>query len=519
VKRPFKKFPLYLILLAIYSPLSLLASNYREINPEHVIRPTIASILFTIGIYYFLAFFIKDNRQTPPNETGKPYRADHSTQQVGLLTIVVHLLVLNYGRAYILLTTQLSWSSSLGTKIHLILGPLTLLLAWGGKKIIDRLSAIDPASIYAVSLTLLLLPSFNIGRISLQDQKTFEPKKLEIPAIPPDHPLPDVYHIVLDAYSREDYLSELGYDNSEFLSFLRETGFYVADCSKSNYSRTALSLSSTLNLEYLWQIFPEKAPLERDDAAIYAALSNNLAHNAFHDLGYQFITTVNGYAWSEHTNYADVVVMPENKGLLTPYILPFERMFIENSALRVLLDFGSLNEFQDGYLLNGQPYEQVTNALEFLQEIPNISGPKYIYYHLIIPHFPYVYLPDGSIAPDLPGKQGYFRSIEFINNQLKPILSRIIQQSAPPPIIIIQGDHGYIDEKQMRFLILNALYLPGMQADLYPEISPVNLYRIIFNEYFGTHLTLLKDASIQADIGAPFRREPAQLPEYVNQCP
>ena len=45
--------------------------------------------------------------------------------------------------------------------------------------------------------------------------------------------------------------SLLGYDNSEFLNSLRQRGFYVADCSQSNYAYTEFSLTSSLNYDYL----------------------------------------------------------------------------------------------------------------------------------------------------------------------------------------------------------------------------------------------------------------------------
>jgi hypothetical protein len=36
--------------------------------------------------------------------------------------------------------------------------------------------------------------------------------------------------------------------------------------------------------------------------------------------------------------------------------------------------------------------------------------------------------------------------------------------------------------------------LPGKgRDDFYPSISPVNTFRVIFNNYFGTNLPLLKD--------------------------
>ena len=46
--------------------------------------------------------------------------------------------------------------------------------------------------------------------------------------------------------------------------------------------------------------------------------------------------------------------------------------------------------------------------------------------------------------------------------------------------------------------ILNAYYLPGIgQGDLYPTISPVNSFRVVFNQYFGGKFPLLPDLSFQ----------------------
>jgi len=48
--------------------------------------------------------------------------------------------------------------------------------------------------------------------------------------------LPDIYYIVLDAYSRKDKLQVIcGHDNSEFELYLRSKGFYICQKSNSNY--------------------------------------------------------------------------------------------------------------------------------------------------------------------------------------------------------------------------------------------------------------------------------------------
>jgi hypothetical protein len=51
---------------------------------------------------------------------------------------------------------------------------------------------------------------------------------------------------------------------------------------------------------------------------------------------------------------------------------------------------------------------------------------------------------------------------------------------------------------------LSAYLLPGVDAPLYPTLTPVNTFRIIFNEYFSQNLELLDDVSLYSDYTDPF---------------
>ena len=75
------------------------------------------------------------------------------------------------------------------------------------------------------------------------------------PPIPAGKDLPDVYYIILDTYARDDVLKqEYGFDNSTFLEALQQMGFYIGECSQSNYGQTTLSLASSLNMNYLTEL-------------------------------------------------------------------------------------------------------------------------------------------------------------------------------------------------------------------------------------------------------------------------
>jgi hypothetical protein len=54
-------------------------------------------------------------------------------------------------------------------------------------------------------------------------------------------------------------------------------------------------------------------------------------------------------------------------------------------------------------------------------------------------------------------------------------------------------ENTYLPE---RMSILNAYYFPKQAyQNLYPEITPVNSFRVILNQFFGSNLPLLDDFS------------------------
>ena len=55
---------------------------------------------------------------------------------------------------------------------------------------------------------------------------------------------------------------------------------------------------------------------------------------------------------------------------------------------------------------------------------------------------------------------------------------------------------------------LNAYYMPGANILPYPTITPVNSFRMIFNDYFGQDLPLLEDVSFYSSYDDPFSYKP-----------
>jgi hypothetical protein len=98
---------------------------------------------------------------------------------------------------------------------------------------------------------------------------------------------------------------------------------------------------------------------------------------------------------------------------------------------------------------------------------------------------------------------GYVGELNYLNQILKKTIDEILANSETPPIIILQGDHGsraYLDWSSAentcmheRVAIFNAYYFPDQPAELYDEITPINSFRVVFNNYLGGNFELITD--------------------------
>jgi hypothetical protein len=155
-------------------------------------------------------------------------------------------------------------------------------------------------------------------------------------------------------------------------------------------------------------------------------------------------------------------------------------------------DFDTFDESPEFYYLVHQ------NTLEKLEGITSIESPKYVYAHLGAPHEPYVLARDGSFVGD-QNQSGdpYINQLVYVNNRITRILENILRESAVPPIIVLESDHGYDPkDKDSRLRNLMAFYVPEeIRANLYPTMTPVNSFRLVLNYLDGGNRPLLPDYS------------------------
>jgi hypothetical protein len=389
---------------------------------------------------------------------------------------------------------------------HRILLPLWLVLfgvgAWwiyAQVRISDSFSRV----LNMVSIILLVIPVIQIGMVETQKKSPVPNDNLPVLTGPETSSssttqLPDVYYIILDSYGRQDELSQYyQLDISEFVNRLKAAGFYIVRCSQSNYGVTDFSLASALNMNYIEEFAPPPAQSQSKWVPLGEPIRHSLVRKIFEGMGYKTVAFDSGVWWSELQD-ADYYIHGSSRGIDVPvnFWQPngFEILFMRTTALRVILEASNPwlgTFFVDSLRGHAQDIEFI---LKELGDVPLIPGPKFVFVHLMAPHAPYVFSPDGKFVFTEAANPGYPNEIKYLNTQIAPLVEKIIEESSIPPIIILQSDHSL--DTEVRLENFNAIYFPDNGGKvLYPTLTPVNIFRLVLNTYFGQNFPLLPDIS------------------------
>jgi len=472
-------------LLGIYPAIGLISVNISQMKFLDGIRSLLVGIVFSLVTFFFFRWLIKDQFKS------------------SLMTSWFFLIFYSYGHVYDAIEGLSVFNFVLGR--HRILYPIWIVLMVGGLWLIYKSNWRWKSSTKVlnwISVILLVIPMTQIGIFEWQRTHLTIAKKSTNMIIPSGSQTltPDIYYIILDGYARDDMLLEYyALDISDFIDQLEALGFYIPRCSQSNYGMTALSLSSSLNMDTVDHILPD-AILHGDNIV---AFNNTIVHNqvrqTLENMGYQVISFQNDIWWTEWSD-SDYFITLENKPyeLITDFgqVSKFEILFLRTTALRVFEE--AVNKWLLPILSVETPEEHqaelILLALDGLENLPEIDGPKFVFAHIIAPHEPYVFNSDGEFVITESTDPGYPDQIRYLNKRLISLVQSIIEDSDIPPIIILQADHGR--DTEVRMANFMALYFPGEKKSvLYPTLTPVNIFRLVLNNYLGQDLPLLPDVS------------------------
>jgi hypothetical protein len=493
--------PWYFLVFSAYPALALLATNIGQVKLESGWRALLVSVLLSGLLFLLLRWILKD-----------VYRA-------AFLTTLWMALFFSYGHIYLTLLEK--WGKINFTPY--------LLVAWLVLAILFYIWATRPRftfrdAVLALNVVSLGLVVTSLVQVSSGVQKGsghyVAAKNASVEQLTRPQNSPDVYYFILDSYGRDDLLNQAyGYDNSGFIKGLQERGFFVAECSQSNYVRTEISLGSSLNMMYLQDLDPAFSPDSIRRARLWDSLKHSAARYNFESMGYKTIGFATGFAWNELED-ADIFYSPDS---ISMGMTEFEVLFLQTTLARYVNEMHLIDPDQ----IMGQNFRDRTlNVFNKLDDIARNPEPTFAYIHLISPHPPFVFGPNGepTYPPDFWNEnreypadlyaKGYQNQLTFLNKKMLAAVDTILANSDTPPIIVIQGDHGpWLQTNAKRMRILNAYYLPGHNDKLYPAITPVNTFRLIFDTYFGGKYDMLPDVSYFSPVPKLY-----QFSEIPNPC-
>jgi hypothetical protein len=323
---------------------------------------------------------------------------------------------------------------------------------------------------------------------------------------------PDIFFIIFDSYTNSEcLLNDFNYSNQKLDSLLIDKGFFVSHHSKSNYPLTSLSVSSTLDMNYL-----------RKDMEDEEATAKTMLQGAFsvYESQLTLILAKEGY---RIYNYS-VFDIRNHPAVINPVFDNLKERLIGEQTLLGRFKTYLLWNFTIKNLLTGKAHvpgnyaeqrkkwinDYISSKLTALEMVSGQqdSIPHFVYSHIMLPHEPYIFKANGMLRPDSlmfdksDPKEKFLEQTSYTNSIIEHIINRLIRERKRPYVVILEGDHGFRDfdrktEKDKIFQNLNAYYFSDKQYGLlYDSISPVNSFRVVMNKYFNQHFNLLKDSSV-----------------------
>lgn len=306
-------------------------------------------------------------------------------------------------------------------------------------------------------------------------------------SLPNTNKLPDIYYIVMDSYTSSNSLKKYwGFNNNAFVNSLREKGFYIAGQSRTFQIGTPYSISSALNMTNEKKLFATREDFQ------FEMVKNNIVVKYLRSRGYDIVNLSifdlpgkeRFYSfYNEYTKYSNL-----------------QKLFMYSAV------FVALNRLK--YI---NYYPVTLDILSRLKELPAAKAgkPRFIYAHVMLPHSYYYFDRNANIIPWFKrihshsyiekNKEAYLEQLIGANKMMIAVVDSILSKSENPPVIVIQGDHGFrflenSDKHIEAHSIFNAYHFPGgCEKFLYDSISPFNTFKVIFNCYFGENLNLLTE--------------------------
>ena len=468
----------------------------HEFVPTDIIVPLLIIIPISLIVFFILKLILKDSNKA------------------ALIVSIGLVLFFTYGHFYNIIKGFTILDENIGRHryiiIPFILGIIIPIYFIIKSKINFQniTKIVNGISIVLVVLVLINITIFGITEIESYSTIHYEPSNNPV-ELQNTHNTPDVYYIILDEYGGPETMKNLNYDNSQFYEFLKEKKFIIPEKSTSNYPMTHSSIPSTMNMEYVNDLSNILGKDSKTYLPLREMLYNSQVIKNFKSLGYDIIIFESGFVPSKNFVLVDDIICHE-----------------EGEIDSILFDTITRTSII-GYFVERHEEQKIRDRINCaFSEIKTIGNnkdePIFAFVHMLIPHPPNVFGPNGeAVIPGNPisseiwdEKIAYIDQVKFVNKEIVKVVEKILDENEKS-IIIIQSDHGSgfdVDWKNpdesmvlQRLSILNAYYVPEISENqFYENITPVNSFRIIFNDYFNGSYKILEDRNYWNTGDAPW---------------
>ena len=504
-------------LIAFFPIIAVYSVNIGLIQLEQFIFPTILIVGSALLFFLCLKYILKNGKKA------------------ALIVTLAFIIFFSFGHIYNMLNQVSIGDTDLGSNRTLLpifvisFGIGSFLIIRTKRTLDNATSIVNTISIVFITVIVAMVGIETFGCDECLIQQTyslgiFSNQIMDSPLYFEEHSfsvsesdsLPNVYYIILDGYPRNDVLKKhLDFDNSEFINFLKQREFYVAENSYSNYSLSSTSIPATMNMNYINFLADELGedsrsydPLLGKDFGLYA--DNQVIKN-FKSMGYKVAKIGSVPMYLHEIPLADLSSCYKSIHLMD------NRLFDTVARTSMI-----------GYFIERWSEDlQRQIIICAFEELPKISSyyeePVFVWSHIMLPHFPLIFGANGE--PVTPGesllvmnnphvfegtdsswniKQQFLQQLQFANKKSMELVDKILKNEKQS-IIIIQSDHGSAfdvnlhdptdDDVHQRLSNINAIYFPDEKPReiLMNDTTNVNTFRIVFNSYFGSDYDILED--------------------------
>jgi Sulfatase len=488
-------------LALILLPIFFLLHNYNElfgfINVHQIIKYGLI-IYLILGLTILLLY------------AGKKWNAKTS---VILFSLTIFVLLFGPINNYIRTIVH----SRVLSSYYIVFTICFLVLILIIRKIV-RTPAIAPKTILFINLAIIFITVTELMMLFVNKAAYNRTKNLIYPQKPlsekfvspnlADSAKPDIYFFVFDAYTNNKTLKQVwNFDNSELADWLGSNGFHIPTDSRSNYNFTAFSVSSTFNMNYIDPTRGSNASVPINILQANESLSDNEALDILKKENY----TINFLAPFKNS------IKENNLGHFFEYLS--DKQISRQTLVGSLYD-SRIWKFVENKLTNTsdsisykkpllEKFRLIRNTVDEIKSTVDSTtnrNPHFVYGHIMVPHEPPLFDTTGSFLSydevlHASMFDTYTAQIRYANSLIREIVSTIKAHNKPNTIIIIEGDHGFgfyshDSIPKFAFANMNAIYFPDKDySRVYDSLSPINTFRIVFDQFFKQRYPMLKDTS------------------------